>query len=167
MIDKPEEDPSRTITLIILLDQVARNIFRESESRVVFTVFDKIALDLSLSSLFPHTYRAAKAAGFMNKMILSSNEGVNNGDEKREVPWYEAGNINLHEDDLKPGGGGLDEHPSIRHRLGYRMWLYSPLMHSESLKIHGWVDKRYRAMIADMDSLTDQSSSVSQGPFVT
>lgn len=138
------------MTTIILLDQISRNVFRGHESKPVFNVFDPLALDISLRSVFPKTYRRAI------DQILSTNAA---DDESNPRPWYETEAAILQEEDENQG---LDNLPQYRYHLGHRFWFYMPLVHSESLKIHDWVDKKYKAMIADMENLSDVSNEVKE-----
>lgn len=125
----------------------------------MFKTYDPLALDISLRAVFPRTYRASA-----NLRKASAQSAANVGSRstgEAETPWYEAEKVVLDDEDKK--GGGMDELPLIRNHLGYRMWFYSPLMHSESVKIHGWAEPRYKAMVEDMDALVRQSSSLRGG----
>ena len=155
MLD-PEENPTNTLTLLLLLDQIPRNVFRGQESKVVFTIYDKLALDIALRSLFPKTHQAA-----ISKVPPMSSLADNHDNNNNNRTWYEDDTVTM--DDEEGLNSGLDNIPQYRYHCGYRMWFYLPLMHSESLKIHDWADKRFQAMIADMESLRERPLTSSSG----
>lgn len=76
--------PIEWIQLILIFDQMPRNIYRGEESITVFTVFDPIA---------QHIAQAATTAG-------------------------------------------IQRHPLVRYRIGYRLWFNMPFMHSEDRAMH-------------------------------
>lgn len=78
------------------------------------------------------------------------------GDKGSQVPWYQTEAAVLQDEDESQG---VDNLPEFRYNFGRRMWFYMPLVHSESLKIHNWLDKRYKAMIADIEDLSDDVSN--------
>lgn len=130
------ENALDTLTQVIFLDQMPRNCFRGLEAKTVFTVFDRLALDLSLRSLFPKTFEA----GFPNESA-SAQTGT---------PWYDSDATVLNQEDM---AAGLDHAPEIRHRFFYRMWFLLPLTHSESLKVHDWADTKNKAMLEDLQRM--------------
>ena len=95
------KSPLDWLSLVLLLDQIPRNSYRDSESRVVFNHYDPIALDITFLAI------------------------------KNEIP----------------------EHPLLRYQLGYRLWFYLPLMHSEKLDVHVLAVKEYRQMRRDVEEL--------------
>lgn len=48
---------------------------------------------------------------------------------------------------------GIPDAPEVRWQLGYRLWFYLPLMHSEDLAMHEQAVKLYDAVIKDVESL--------------
>ena len=155
----PKENPTHAIALIVLLDQMSRNIYRGPESKVVFTTYDPLALDISLRAVFPRTYQAA--ASYRDAERAAAAHGSNSEPtEGRGEAWYDAEDVVLHEDDVKLGG--VDEGPSMRQHLAHRMWFYSPFMHSESPKIHRWAQPRYEALRKEVDAISSQASSIDQ-----
>ncbi len=172
----PSETPLHALLLIILFDQIPRNIFRGQESQRCFNVFDKIALDISLRSLFPATCRSGEEQ--LRQSLGSQPPSTNNkaqvhgqdqakvsqdsNDEKviltKEERWYDHPSISLQPSDIDDGStSSLDTiRPEFRYHLGYRMWFYLPLMHSESIKIHEWAKTRYEAMKKDTQNLPEE-----------
>ncbi|KAI9823813.1 MAG: hypothetical protein M1826_007634 [Phylliscum demangeonii] len=156
LIADPTRRPLDTLSMILLLDQIARNCFRGPESGVVFRVYDGLARDLALRALFPVTYRrwhrpATTAAA---------------GDPPSPLPrreWYDGDHDHDHDHDhpldISGDDARLDELPLFRYHLGYRMWFYLPLMHSESRTLHAWLAERFQSMRADLDGLQPSGSS--------
>ena len=138
---------------------MSRNIYRGSESKVVFTTYDPLALDISLRAVFPRTYQAAASIRNAKRAAAAHGSNVENTEDRGEA-WYDAEDVVLHEDDVKLGG--VDEEPSIRQHLAHRMWFYSPFMHSESLKIHRWAQPRYEALRKEVDALSSQASPINR-----
>lgn len=95
--------PLEWIQLIILFDQMTRNIYRGDESRIVFTVFDPIA---------QHIARAATAAG-------------------------------------------VQTHPDMRYRIGHRLWLTMPFMHSEDRAMHQKAVELIESMVDDVKNINN------------
>ncbi|KUI56226.1 hypothetical protein VP1G_03631 [Cytospora mali] len=93
--------PLEWISLIVLFDQIPRNIYRGTESIVVFTFFDPIAQQL------------AKAA------IAS----------------------------------GVHQHPSVKYRIGHRLWITMPFMHSESPEEHERAVRLIQEMTEDINEV--------------
>ncbi|KAI9783852.1 MAG: hypothetical protein M1816_001153 [Peltula sp. TS41687] len=150
LLPGPFANPSTTLAIILLLDQIPRNVFRGPESQIVFNVFDPLAVDISLRSVFPKSYQRAMER-------ISSTDATDA--KSNQEPWYETEAAVLQDEDVNQG---IDNLPQFRYHLGHRMWFYMPLMHSESLKVHGWVDKKYKAMVADVDGLSDVSNEVKE-----
>ncbi|KUI64848.1 hypothetical protein VM1G_00102 [Cytospora mali] len=90
--------PLEWISLIVLFDQVPRNIYRGTGSIVVFTFFDPIAQQLA---------KAAIAAG-------------------------------------------VHQHPSVKYRIGHRLWITMPFMHSESPEEHDRAVRLVQEMTEDI-----------------
>ncbi|KAI9777992.1 MAG: hypothetical protein M1816_004289 [Peltula sp. TS41687] len=116
LLPDPYANPSTTLTTITLLDQIPRNVFRGAESKTVFTVFDPLALDISLRSLFPKIYQLAMER-------LSSTDTVN--DQINPRPWYETEAAILQDEDENQG---LDNLAQFCYHLGHRFWKYNAML---------------------------------------
>lgn len=103
--------PLDWIQLIVLFDQMPRNIYRGEESRKVFTVFDPIA---------QHIAQAATAAG-------------------------------------------AHRHPLVRYRIGHRMWLTMPFMHSEDRAMHQKAVELVESMTDDVKDVANIQEDVGNG----
>lgn len=90
--------PLEWIQLIILFDQIPRNIFRGEESKVAFTEFDPVA---------QHIAQAAVAAD-------------------------------------------MHRHPLARYRIGHRLWITMPFMHSEDRTMHQEAVELVQGMVDDI-----------------
>lgn len=103
--------PLDWICLIILFDQIPRNIYRGAESAWVFTTFDPIA---------QHIAEAALSAG-------------------------------------------VHQHPHVKYRIGQRLWITMPFMHSESLKEHEEAVRLIQDMVEDTKTVEEIGPQPSNG----
>ncbi|KAK0710669.1 hypothetical protein B0H67DRAFT_491050 [Lasiosphaeris hirsuta] len=95
------------LSLVLLLDQLPRNCYRGNDAKVVFAVFDPIALDITLQAI--------------------------------KV--------------------GIPQAPEIKYNMGYRMWFYLPLQHSEDQRIQAMSMKENEGIFTDMQTLMNSPDS--------